>query len=463
MVVGHCWVQRTILEALKAKGLLDAPIEDAEIWDLIEVYGAPDHEMVLPLDLRSALPEDKTYEDMKVLLEDLGAKAAAEAFIKASELSANGIFKPMTAKEWRIMVDIDDDEEDEEDGEGEEEEEDDDEELDEFGEPPQKKAKKELPEAHPQPAYQLESEDFKAGPNVCVVGLQNAGKSKWVNKIRGLKGSKSEGWAPVGAGEVTLKPTSYAMPGHKGIHIWDVPGSGTADNPIDEYFTRLGIQYFNAVVVMFDRHFPIDMGPIVRRLAARKIPCAVVRNKIDVDVDNEMEDNDLTEREVLKNLRKDLSNAMEALMSAGAIQGKSLLEPDMIKQYLVSSSKVDKFDFEMLKDWVLANMGVENDGHRGKNEKGREIKFKADKMNHPKEVSEKIRLIFQGEGFDKFSVQIDNFSHWYSMELKDRVVNKSQYGAYCAQELRKVHMLPMQHKVKWLKMELDRWMQATGK
>merc|ERR1712039_652133 len=107
-----------------------------------------DDEVMVPVDMRGVGGE---FDDVEQMVEKLGPKGTAEAFIKAAEyFDANKDKepederpKPMTAAEWRQVLNEDDDLEDMEEEdflEGEEEELAEDE--DDAGEePPEKKAK----------------------------------------------------------------------------------------------------------------------------------------------------------------------------------------------------------------------------------------------------------------------------------------------------------------------------------
>mmetsp|Transcript_32194 Transcript_32194/g.44953 ORF Transcript_32194/g.44953 Transcript_32194/m.44953 type:complete len:164 (-) Transcript_32194:77-568(-) len=114
----------------------------------------PDEEMMVPVDMRG-VGED--YDDVEQMLEKLGNKGTAEAFIKAADYFEKNKEKvpeadrpaPMTAKQWKDVLDqdqlLEDGEEELLDMEGEEEDmadlDEDPEEEGEAAEPPSKKAK----------------------------------------------------------------------------------------------------------------------------------------------------------------------------------------------------------------------------------------------------------------------------------------------------------------------------------
>merc|ERR1712190_664197 len=86
-----------------------------------------DEEIMVPVDMRGV---EQDFDDVEQMVEKLGPKGAAEAFLKAKEyFDANKDGepeeerpKPMTAAEWKQVLEEDDDEEEEELLEGEEEE-----------------------------------------------------------------------------------------------------------------------------------------------------------------------------------------------------------------------------------------------------------------------------------------------------------------------------------------------------
>ena len=135
-----------VREKLKSgDGITDADVEELAFPEKLQ-----DDELMVPVDMRG-VGED--YDDVEEMTKKLGAKGAAEAFVKAADyFDANKDKEPederpqpMTAKEWKQVLADDDDEGEEEDllDEGDEEEAELDEAADEpaDGEPAQKKAK----------------------------------------------------------------------------------------------------------------------------------------------------------------------------------------------------------------------------------------------------------------------------------------------------------------------------------
>jgi len=151
------YVCKKTLEALKEKLKKNEEVTQETVNELTFPENLADDEMMVPVDMRG-VGED--FDDVEQMVEKLGPKGTAEAFIKAAEyFDANKDKepederpKPMTAAEWKKVLEEDDaegeeealPEEEEEEGleEAEEEEGDLDEEGDDGdGEPAAKKAK----------------------------------------------------------------------------------------------------------------------------------------------------------------------------------------------------------------------------------------------------------------------------------------------------------------------------------
>jgi len=145
---GICYVREKVLKELKEQVKAGKEITKDAVDKLTADEDIDPEEMMVPVDM-AGLGDD--IEDMDALMEKLGAKGIAEAFIAAEErfkankdkMEADSVPQPMTAKEWKELAEEaeleDMESEDLEDEEEEEELDDEDEEGDE--EPAAKKAK----------------------------------------------------------------------------------------------------------------------------------------------------------------------------------------------------------------------------------------------------------------------------------------------------------------------------------
>lgn len=71
--------------------------------------------------------------------------------------------------------------------------------------------------------------------------------------------------------------------------LWDLPGVGTPTFPQATYVKRMGIRYFDVVLLMTATRFTEAELMLVEELNRWKVPYFLVRNKADADVDSEVE------------------------------------------------------------------------------------------------------------------------------------------------------------------------------
>lgn len=153
-----------------------------------------------------------------------------------------------------------------------------------------------LPDWLPKPSGQI---------NIGVVGNAGVGKSLLINKLRRLRPG-AEGWAPVGVNETTMTPTMYEFPGARNVRIWDLPGSGTEAFPSETYIQKMGIRYFDKVIIVTAGRFTSTEVALKKELENHTVPYYMVRTKIDIDVWNNREDNRLDEQTTLAQITEDL-------------------------------------------------------------------------------------------------------------------------------------------------------------
>mmetsp|Transcript_50604 Transcript_50604/g.128510 ORF Transcript_50604/g.128510 Transcript_50604/m.128510 type:complete len:166 (-) Transcript_50604:236-733(-) len=144
------YISKSALEGIQSllkEGKKDEAALKPLMDKIVDPTNVPDEEMMLPIDMRGVGQDFESVED---IVEALGVVGAAEAFVKAREyFDANKEGepederpKPMTAAEWKKVLEEEDlglEGEEEEFIEDEEEEAEEDNE--EAGEPPTKKAK----------------------------------------------------------------------------------------------------------------------------------------------------------------------------------------------------------------------------------------------------------------------------------------------------------------------------------
>jgi len=155
---------------------------------------------------------------------------------------------------------------------------------------------------YPQPEW---LDNLEGTINVGVVGNSGVGKSLLINKLRRVR-PHADGWAPVGVNETTERPTVYCFPGQPRVRLWDVPGAGTQAVPSDQYVQRMGLRYFDRVVIVSAGRFTQMEVELQAELERHSVPFYMVRTKVDIDVWNNREDNNANEAETLKQIREDV-------------------------------------------------------------------------------------------------------------------------------------------------------------
>mmetsp|Transcript_82561 Transcript_82561/g.242262 ORF Transcript_82561/g.242262 Transcript_82561/m.242262 type:complete len:297 (-) Transcript_82561:63-953(-) len=185
----------------------------------------------------------------------------------------------------------------------------------------------------------LQRENYSRTVNVAVTGTSGVGKSLFVNNVRGIKHG-DPAWAPVGVSETTAKPTPYPFPGEPRVRLWDMEGASTtctSDNMAEEYIHKVGLRYFDVVLVLSARRFTEVECEIVKELRQLEIPHFFVRTKLDVDIMNNLADNRMNREETAQSIREDLDSC-------------GIGEP-----YLINVREVTAFDFPRLyRDVLLA-------------------------------------------------------------------------------------------------------------
>lgn len=155
---------------------------------------------------------------------------------------------------------------------------------------------------YPQPEW---LDNLEGTINVGVVGNSGVGKSLLINKLRRVR-PHADGWAPVGVNETTERPTVYCFPGQPRVRLWDVPGAGTQAVPSDAYVQRMGLRYFDRVVIVSAGRFTQMEVELQAELERHEVPFYMVRTKVDIDIWNNREDNNANEADTLKQIREDV-------------------------------------------------------------------------------------------------------------------------------------------------------------
>jgi GTPase SAR1 family protein len=123
--------------------------------------------------------------------------------------------------------------------------------------------------------------------HIAVVGSAGAGKSSFINAVRGLSRSDSMA-APTGIVETTDTVTRYPDPYSNSRMIWyDVPGSGTSKVSDWRYFNDMGLYIFDCIIVLTgNRVLESDLAILRACERFKNIGAFIVRSKSDQHINN---------------------------------------------------------------------------------------------------------------------------------------------------------------------------------
>ncbi|XP_016307199.1 interferon-inducible GTPase 5-like [Sinocyclocheilus anshuiensis] len=169
---------------------------------------------------------------------------------------------------------------------------------------------------------------------IAVTGKTGAGKSSFINALRGLR-KDEDGAAPTGVTETTTEPTMYEHPGMPNVKIWDLPGIGSPNFKAKKYLKDVKFNTYDFFIILNSERFMENDVMLAKEIRKCKKSFYFVRSKIDNDIFAEQRGNEgLDKLKVLAKIREDCQKNL-----------KKLGNP---KVFLISSIFLDKYDFEIL-------------------------------------------------------------------------------------------------------------------
>ncbi|XP_048117774.1 interferon-inducible GTPase 5-like isoform X1 [Alosa alosa] len=171
--------------------------------------------------------------------------------------------------------------------------------------------------------------------NIGVTGNTGAGKSSFVNAIRGLS-NDDEGAADTGVTETTMTPTPYPHPTMPNVTIWDLPGIGTPNFKAKMYLSDVHFERYDFFIILTSERFKENDINLAKAIKQKKRLFYFIRSKIDNDINAENRRRDFNEERLLDKIREDCKKNLSSV-------GKPQV-------FLVSSFNLNDYDFNRFMD-----------------------------------------------------------------------------------------------------------------
>ncbi|XP_064425522.1 interferon-gamma-inducible GTPase 10-like [Latimeria chalumnae] len=196
-----------------------------------------------------------------------------------------------------------------------------------------------------------ENLDYTENPkfNIAITGESGSGMSTFVNAIRGLDG-EDEGAAETGIAQTTMKPTNYPHPKHRNVNLWDLPGIGTPNFKLDDYFQQVNFSQYDFFIIIASERFKENHAKLVSEIQKRGKNFYFVHSKVDIDIDaiRKRRKSTFNEEKILEEIRQ---KYIECLQKEG-VQSPCV--------YLLSSFEPDSFDFPSFRQTLEEEISVHN-------------------------------------------------------------------------------------------------------
>nr|XP_017206911.1 interferon-inducible GTPase 5-like [Danio rerio] len=169
--------------------------------------------------------------------------------------------------------------------------------------------------------------------NMAITGMTGAGKSSFVNALRGLR-DDDEGAASTGTTETTMKPNMYEHPFMPNVKIWDLPGIGSPKFRAKKYLKDVNFHMYDFFLIVTSERFRENDIELAKAINKSNKLFYFIRTKIDNDVRAESNKRNFDERVLLDKIREDCK--------------VNLLKLNISKIFLISSFHLERYDFQKL-------------------------------------------------------------------------------------------------------------------
>uniref|UniRef100_A0A8C1BUB4 IRG-type G domain-containing protein n=1 Tax=Cyprinus carpio carpio TaxID=630221 RepID=A0A8C1BUB4_CYPCA len=173
--------------------------------------------------------------------------------------------------------------------------------------------------------------------HIAVTGSTGAGKSSFINAIRGLQPDDVNA-APTGVTETTMTSTVYTHPTMPNVKLWDLPGTGSPKFKAKKYLKEVKLNTFDFFIIISSERFKENDIMLAKAIKEKKKLFYFLRSKIDNDIQAESKRKDFDEQKVLSHIREDCHRNLKDVYNP---------KPEI---FLISSFELHKYDFQTLVD-----------------------------------------------------------------------------------------------------------------
>ncbi|XP_031208256.1 T-cell-specific guanine nucleotide triphosphate-binding protein 1-like isoform X2 [Mastomys coucha] len=188
--------------------------------------------------------------------------------------------------------------------------------------------------------------DIENAPlNIAVTGETGAGKSTFINALRGI-GHEESGSARSGPVETTMAREKYTHTKFPNVTFWDLPGVGSTNFKPGKYLKKVKFHEYDFFLIISASRFRDNDAQLAKAIGKMKKKFYFVRTKIDSDLWNEEKcrPRSYNREQTLENIRKDCVEKLQKAKVAST------------HVFLVSSVEVAQFDFPKLEFTLLKEL-----------------------------------------------------------------------------------------------------------
>ncbi|XP_047586041.1 T-cell-specific guanine nucleotide triphosphate-binding protein 2-like [Lutra lutra] len=181
--------------------------------------------------------------------------------------------------------------------------------------------------------------------SIAVTGESGAGKSSFINAIRGLR-DEEEGAATTGPVETTMERTKYEHPKLPNVTLWDLPGIGTTKFPPHEYLEKMKFREYDFFIIISATRFKSNDAQLSSAIEKMKKNFYFVRTKVDKDLyyEKKIRPNKFNKQEILEQIRNDCVNHLKKA---------NVSDPQV---FLISNFELADYDFPRLESILLRDL-----------------------------------------------------------------------------------------------------------